>query len=369
MNGPAPALQVSLRATLGAFRIDLGFTAPATGITALFGPSGAGKSTILRCIAGLSRQAEGRITFADERWMDGDIFVPAHRRPIGYVFQEADLFGHLTVAENLRFGLRRAQAVQPAIGFDQVVERLGLQALLQRSPGSLSGGERQRVAIGRAFLTQPRLLLVDEPLSAVDHPSRDGILTLIETLCRDLAIPAVYVTHDLAEMTRLAHHLVLIDAGKLVAAGPLDSLLTDLSLPLATQGEAGVVLDGTVEVIDHAFGLTHYRVEGALLMAPSRGQSLGARSRLRVLASDVSLCREPPQGTTILNVLPGIIRAAHSFDGMQTNVLIQLGQAGEGTKLLARVTRKSWEGLGFAPGQKAHALVKGVGLLAGLAEG
>ncbi len=369
MNRSAPVLEVSLSGTLGAFTLDLGFTTPAAGITALFGPSGAGKSTVLRCIAGLSRQAGGRVIFSGERWLDGDVFVPAYRRPIGYVFQDAGLFAHLTVAENLRFGLKRAAAARPVIGFDDVVERLSLEALLQRSPDGLSGGERQRVAIGRALLVQPRLLLVDEPLSAVDLPARDTIVTLIETLCRDLVIPAIYVTHDLAEMTRLANHLVLIDAGKLVAAGPLDRVLTDLSLPLATQAEAGVVLDGVVEAIDHQFGLTHYRAGGALLMAPSRGLTVGSRCRLRVLASDVSLCHEPPQGTTILNVLPGVILSADSFDGMQTTILLQLGHADEGVRLLARVTRKSWEGLGFAPGQKVHALVKGVSLLHGLAAG
>ncbi len=361
-------LSVVLRGAVGGFALDIAFTAPATGVTALFGPSGSGKTSVLRCVAGLTRLAQGEIGFAGETWQDTRGFVPAHRRPIGYVFQDANLFSHLSVAENLRFGLRRAAAVAPVIGFDQVVDRLGLATLLARSPDRLSGGERQRVGIGRALLAQPRLLLIDEPLSAVDLPARDGILSLLETLCHDLAIPAVYVSHDLAEVTRLADHLVLIEAGRLVAAGPLDDILTNLRLPLATSPQAGVVLDAVVVAADLAFGLTSYRVAGGILTAPSRGLAVGTHCRLRVLASDISLCHEPPVGTTILNILPGVVLGADSFDGMQTNVLIQLGAGEQGARLLARVTRKSWESLGFAPGQSGHALVKGVGLVQELAE-
>ena len=369
MSASGEGLAVTLRGSVGGFDLDLTFTAPAVGVTALFGPSGAGKTSILRSIAGLTRIAQGRVAFAGEIWQDANGFVPAHRRPIGYVFQDANLFGHLSVAGNLRFGLARTRATGPAIDFDQIVERLGLAHLLSRHPTTLSGGERQRVAIGRALLVQPRLLLIDEPLSAVDLPAREAILSLIETLCRDLAIPAVYVSHDLAEVTRLAHHLVLIDAGKVIAAGATDRILTDLALPLAASPQAGVVLDAVVEATDATYGLTQYRVAGAVLTAPSRGFAVGAHCRLRVLASDVSLCHAPPAGTTILNILPGVIVGADSFDGMQTNVLIRLGSDAQGVQLLARVTRKSWESLGFALGQRVHALVKGVGLLQELAGG
>lgn len=368
MSANDAGLMVALRGSVGGFALDIDFTAPATGVTALFGPSGAGKTSILRCIAGLTRLAQGEIAFAGETWQDARGFVPAHCRPVGYVFQDANLFAHLSVADNLHFGLKRAATARPVVGFDAVVDRLGLGKLLARSPERLSGGERQRVAIGRALLAQPRLLLVDEPLSAVDLPARDGILSLLETLCRDLAIPAVYVSHDLAEVTRLAHHLVLIEAGKLVAAGPLDDILTDLRLPLAASPQAGVVLDAVVEAADAHYGLTSYRVAGGVLTAPARGLTVGTHCRVRVLASDISLCREPPLGTTILNVLPGVILGADSFDGMQTNVLIQLGADEKGAKLLARVTRKSWESLGFAIGQSTHALVKGVGLVQELTE-
>lgn len=358
-------LEVTLDGAVGGFQLDLAFAAPAHGITALFGPSGAGKTSILRAVAGLDRLAGGRIRFAGETWQRDKVFVPPHRRPIGYVFQEANLFGHLSVAGNLRFGLTRAAAARPVIGFDEAVARLGLGPLLPRDPATLSGGERQRVAIGRALLAQPRLLLIDEPLSAVDLAAREAILDLLETLCRDLAIPALYVSHDLAEVTRLAHRLVLVERGRVTAAGPIAHILTDLALPLAAAPQAGVVLDAVALATDAAYGLTQYRVAGAVLTAPSRGLAPGASCRLRVLASDVSLCRTAPAGTTILNILPGSILDADSFDGMQTNVLIRLGEGEGGARLLARVTRKSWESLGLTPGQAVHALVKGVGLLEG----
>jgi molybdate transport system ATP-binding protein len=281
------------------------------------------------------------------------------------VFQDANLFAHLSAEANLRYGLTRSGAGHPAIGFDATVAMLGLAPLLARHPATLSGGERQRVAIGRALLAQPRLLLVDEPLSAVDQTAREAILGLLERLCAEVAIPVVYVSHDLAEVTRLAHHLILVDAGRVVGDGPIERILTDLHLPLAALPQAGVVLDAVVSGSDPVYGLTQYQVDGGLFVAPSRGLAVGARCRLRILASDVSLCRVPPVGTTILNTPRGVIVAADSFDGMQTNVLIRLGDAEGGARVLARVTRKSWESLGFVTGETIHALVKGVGLLEG----
>ncbi len=198
---------------IGGFALDVGFAAPETGVTALFGPSGCGKTTVLRCIAGLERLEYGHFSLsATEVWQDGFRFLPPHRRAVGYVFQEASLFPHLSVTANLRFGQKRA--ADRGIVFDEVVTLLGLSRLLGRVPARLSGGERQRVAIGRALLSQPRLLLMDEPLSALDRISKDEILPYLERLYDALSIPVIYVSHDLAEVERLADHLVLLSAGR-----------------------------------------------------------------------------------------------------------------------------------------------------------
>jgi molybdate transport system ATP-binding protein len=361
MSGAGVA--VMLHGQIGGFSLDLSFAAPGTGVTALFGPSGAGKSTILRAIAGLTRLARARIACAGETWQDETMFLPPHRRPVGMVFQDANLFAHLSVADNLRFGLKRVGVGSESLGFDAVVAMLGLENLLPRDPATLSGGERQRVAIGRALLVQPRLLLVDEPLSAVDQSARESILTMLERLCGTLAIPVIYVSHDLAEVSRLADHLILIEQGRAIAAGAIATILADLDLPLAAHAHAGVVLDAMVGGYDAAYGLLRYEVAGAILVSPGPAAPVGSRARVRVLASDVSLCRTPPHGTTMLNTPHGVIVGVDHLDGFQTNVLLRLGETEDGARVIARITRKSWDHLGFQPGETVHALIKGVGLL------
>src|SRR5918912_425364 len=238
MSGPG-TIRVAFKGTLGRFVLDASFAVPATGVTALFGPSGCGKTTVLRAVAGLQRLAEGYCAVDGDVWQDGRSFRPTHRRPIGYVFQEASLFPHLSVRRNLLYGAPRAGG--PAeIGFDEVTDLLGLSRLLDRSPRNLSGGERQRVAIGRALLSSPRLLLMDEPLSALDRPTKDEILPFLERLHDRLSLPVLYVSHDMAEIERLADHLVLMRAGRVVAAGPLGDLQSDPSLPLAAARDAAV---------------------------------------------------------------------------------------------------------------------------------
>jgi len=351
---------------LGGFALDVRFDAPARGVTALFGPSGCGKTTVLRCVAGLTRLVDGALTVAGETWQDGRrVFVPPHRRPLGYVFQEASLFPHLSVRGNLTYGQRRARGQQHRVSLDDVIDLLGLARLLERPTTVLSGGERQRVAIGRALLSQPRLLLMDEPLSALDRASKGDILPYLETLHDTLDIPVLYVSHDLAEVERLADTMVLMEAGGVRAVGPVGTLAADPALPLAGLPEAAEVLDATVETTDPAYGLATVSVPGGRLVVPASGARAGQRRRVRIAATDVSLCREPPAdgASSVLNVLPARILDGTATEAHLMTVVLALGTDGAGAPLLARITRKSWDLLGLAPGQPVQAMVKGVALL------
>ncbi|MGE4527079.1 MAG: molybdenum ABC transporter ATP-binding protein [Rhodospirillaceae bacterium] len=347
---------------IGGFDLDAAFTAPDAGVTALFGPSGCGKTTVLRCIAGLERLRYGHFSLsAEEVWQDGGSFLPPHRRAVGYVFQEANLFPHLSVTGNLRFGMRRAEA--GAIAFDEVVDLLGLSHLLDRAPGRLSGGERQRVAIGRALLSQPRLLLMDEPLSALDRLSKDEILPYLERLHDALSIPVIYVSHDITEVERLADHLVLMEGGRVSAAGPIAQLLADPALPFAARRDAAVVIDAKVSAWEPAYGLTRLAVAGAEMLVPGAAGALGTRRRLRIAAGDVSLCRVAPQETSILNVLPARVIALLPGEAHQVGVLLGLGEAGGGARLIARISAKSRDLLGLAAGEAVFAQIKGIALV------
>jgi molybdate transport system ATP-binding protein len=354
------------RGALGAFVLDAEFQAPMRGVTAVFGPSGCGKTTVLRCVAGLQMLTDGYLSIGGEIWQDGAAFRPPHQRSVGYVFQEASLFPHLSVRRNLLYGHRRAmrRGTAEATRFDEVVALLGMQGLLDRSPLRLSGGERQRVAVGRALLSQPRLLLMDEPLAGLDRLSKDEILPYLEALHAVLSIPILYVSHDIAEVERLADHLVLMAAGQVVASGPLQDLQADPALPVARLPEASVVLAATVTHYDSDYGLTTLSVDGGTIIVPSPCGTPGTPQRVRVGASDVSLARQPPGPSTILNVLPARVAAAEPQDAAQVNVVLRLGAAGQGARLLARVTRKSWEALGTRPGDLVHAQVKSVALVA-----
>ncbi|WP_142847159.1 molybdenum ABC transporter ATP-binding protein [Telmatospirillum sp. J64-1] len=347
----------------GGFTLDTAFNVPAKGVTALFGPSGCGKTTVLRCIAGLNRMKEGFLSVEGEVWQQGRRFIPPHKRPIGYVFQEASLFPHLSVTGNLRFGLHRTKNETPRILFDDVVALLGLSRLLDRPASVLSGGERQRVAIGRALLSQPRLLLMDEPLSALDRFSKDDILPYLERLHSSLSIPVLYVSHDISEVERLADHLVLMESGRVKAAGPLEDLLADPALPLAGMPEAAVALNARMEGYDPAWGLSTLAVHGATLLVPANLGPVGSAHRLRILSSDVSLSRSAPQGSTIINSLAVRILSAEPLGEHQMNVLVRLGPDGAGARLLARITRKSWMDLAFQPGETVYAQIKGVALV------
>lgn len=360
MSGPG-FFEASFRGELGRFLLDVSFQAPARGVTGLFGPSGCGKTTTLRCIAGLQRLDPGFCSVGGDVWQDEAAFLPPHRRPMGYVFQEASLFPHLSVTRNLLYGVPR-DGSQGKIRFDEVTELLGLEALLGRSPRHLSGGERQRVAIGRALLSQPRLLLMDEPLSGLDRQTKDEVLPFLERLHETLSLPVIYVSHDMAEVERLADYLVLMEAGRVAASGPLTELQSDPSLPLMRGRDAAVSLDARVEGYDAAYGLATLTVAGGQFLVPAPAVAPGSSRRLRVFAGDVSMARERPLPSTINNVLPARILAVVASGEHEITALLGLG-SGVGAKLLARVTRRSWDGLALSEGMEVYAQVKAVALV------
>jgi molybdate transport system ATP-binding protein len=354
------SLRAQLRLALRDFTLDVDLCLPATGVTALIGPSGSGKTSVLRCIAGLERAARGTLQFRDEVWQDAQRFVPAHARAIGYVFQDARLFPHLSVRQNLEFGLKRVPQSARRIPFDQAVSLLSLQALLARRPDSLSGGERQRVAIGRALLTSPALLLMDEPLASLDLESRAQILPYFEGLERSLQLPMLYVTHAPAEVVRLASRVIWLEAGQVRAQGPLNDVLTRPDLPLAHFADAGAVLDATV--VEHApdYRLTYVAVGRARLAISERDLAPGSRTRVHVRARDVSLWLTRPERSSISNLLEVQLIDIH-LDRDPAHRLVRLRC--EGAILLARITYRSVVELALHPGLALFAQVKSVALV------
>ncbi|MFV0281070.1 MAG: molybdenum ABC transporter ATP-binding protein [Rhodoblastus sp.] len=360
-----PGLQARFRGQVGALALDVDFVAPAAGVTVLFGPSGCGKTSVLRCLAGLRRLADGHCALSGDIWQEGARFTPTHQRPIGYVFQEASLFPHMSVRANLLYGAPRTRPDSQAIDFDEVVALFGLAPLVARSPRHLSGGERQRVALGRALLSQPRLLLMDEPLSALDAAVKDEILPYLERLHARLSLPVVYVTHDMREVERLADHLVLMEKGAVRAAGPLASLLSDPALPFARARDAAVMLDAVVRAHDARYGLLELDVDGGRFLTPAAAGRVGEHRRLRVTAGDVSLATAAPGPSSIVNIFRARILRATATGEAEMIVLLGLGEQGLGAHMLARVTRRSWETLGLAESMPVYAQVKSVALARG----
>ena len=353
-------LEAQVRHTFADFRLDAGFVAPSKGVTALFGPSGSGKSTLLACVAGLLRPASGFVALDGRVLLDSaaGIDVPAERRRCGVVFQDARLFPHLSVESNLRYGMRRAPA-GPGPGFDEVVDLLGIGGLLRRRPGTLSGGERQRAALGRALLARPLLLLLDEPLAALDAPRRAEVLPFLARVRERFAIPMLYVTHALDEVDRLADALVLMEAGRVLASGTLEDIALRTDLPLAIRRDAGALLRCTVLAHDEQSGLTRLGFAGGALIVPLQPDRLGAALRVRVRARDVAVAAVHPQGLSVQNVLPATIEAIEP--GPPHAAMLHLG-VGESV-LLSRVTRDAVARLGLAPGQAIWALIKSVTLV------
>lgn len=354
-------LNVHFAGVQGDFSIDARFGFPARGVTALFGPSGCGKTTLLRCMAGLTRLDHGELEIGGEVWQGPRIFVPPHKRALGYVFQDANLFPHLSVRANLMFGAKRASKTGAGtVGFDDLAQLLGLDAMLERSPKRLSGGERQRVAIGRALLTQPKILLMDEPLSALDHKSKGEILPYLERLHDNLSIPIVYVTHSPVEVARLADHLVVMEQGRVLASGPLTETLARLDLPIRHTENAGVAIKATIGARDERWSLARADFLGGSIWARDPGIALGNKVRLRVLARDVSLALENIEGTSIMNRMPATVTDIDE-DGHAGVRLVRVDVGG--TPLVSRLTARSAHELKLEPGKAVWVQIKSVAVL------
>ena len=350
-------LEIALQHRFGGFALDVAFDAPA-GVTALFGRSGAGKTTVINAVAGLLRPDAGRIVIDGEVVSDGALFVPAHKRRIGYVFQDARLFPHLTVAQNLNYG-RRFSAKPPPLG--DVVDLLGLAGLMRRSPGMLSGGEAQRVAIGRALMAGPRLLVMDEPLAALDGARKAEILPYLQRLRDELHLPMLYVSHALPEVARLATTLVVLDRGSVLCAGPAAEVLADPAVA-AVMGsrDAGAVITARL-VAQDADGLSQLETAAGRLFIPRISAALGTELRLRIPAQDVILARARPTGLSALNILPVRVVALRLGDGPGAVVQLALGDE----MILARVTKRSADALALAPGLECFAVLKSLAFAPG----
>lgn len=354
MNG----IRAHLQLERASFRLDVQLDLPGEGITALFGPSGCGKTTLLRSIAGLETAARGSVSVNGMIWQDAHQWVPPHQRALGYVFQEASLFPHLSVRGNLAYGRKRAAAAQQS-DLDHLIDLLGIAHLLDRRPLSLSGGERQRVAIARALAVSPQLLLMDEPLAALDLRRKQEILPYLERLQRELKIPVLYVTHAPDEVTRLAHHLVVLDHGRALASGSLVETLSRIDLPVRLGDDLGAVIEATVTEIDERWKLAKLVFSGGALWTRHQGLTTGSAVRVRVLARDVSIACERPAPSTIQNVLQAhIVEIADDDADGQSLVRLRIGD----TVLIARVTQRSVADLGLQALQAVWVQVKSVAL-------
>jgi len=358
-------IDVRLKRAYAGFNLDVDLNLPGRGVTALYGHSGSGKTTCLRCIAGLERAEQGFIRINDEIWQDSanGIFVPPHKRALGYVFQEASLFPHLSVLANLQFGLKRIAKSQRRVDMAQATELLGIGHLLERHPQHLSGGERQRVGIARALLTSPKLLLMDEPLAALDSQRKSEILPYLQRLHDELDIPLLYVSHAQDEVARLADHLVLLSEGKALASGPIGETLARLDLPMAMGDDAGVIIEGQVSAYDAEYQLLSLQLPATdmSIRVTHAPMAVGQALRCKVHARDISLTLHNSEVSSILNRLPVTVVSEQSADNA-AHVLIRLDAGG--TPLLARITRYSRDQLGIHPGQSLWAQIKAVAVLA-----
>lgn len=369
MSHSSGQLQLQAHLVLQGFTLDVDLALPGHGITALFGHSGCGKTTCLRVLAGLERRARARVAIGGQVWQDSrqGVFLPVHRRAVGVVFQEASLFDHLTVEGNLRFGHDRTPAGERRHGWDHGLDLLGIRHLLGRRPHELSGGERQRVAIARALAASPRVLLMDEPLAALDAARKAEILPWLEQMHERLDLPVVYVTHSIDEVARLADHLVVLDQGRVRAQGPVAELMTRPELPLAQGDQASALIEATAGVpVDGDAALCRLHFDGGELLAPQTrtvAPAAGAQIRVRIQARDVSLSLQAPEQSSILNALPAQVIAVTDDAPGQVLVSLHLGPADAGTRLLSRITRLSCRRLGIAPGTRVFAQIKGVAMM------
>ncbi|MDA5095365.1 molybdenum ABC transporter ATP-binding protein [Aliiroseovarius sp. KMU-50] len=351
-------LEVSLKHRFSGTDLDLEFMAP-PGLTVLYGASGSGKTTVVNAVAGLLRPDQGRVQVGEDILGDTDrgVWLPPHKRGLGYVFQEARLFPHLTVEQNLKFGAWFAQHRPPVASLGKVVEMLGIGPLLSRRPGALSGGEKQRVAIGRALLARPRMLLADEPLAALDQARKSEILPYFERLRDEVSLPILYVCHAPEEVARLATTVVALDQGRILQVGPAEDVLSDPGFAPQGPRAVGALLRANV-AHHHEDGLTELNAGGIPLFVPRITQPVGHGLRLRIAAQDVILARDLPKDMSALNVLPGKIDEVRM--GKVAGAIVAITTPAG--KLLARITRRSADGMALAPGQAINAIVKTVAI-------
>lgn len=357
-------IKAIFKSVLGDFALDVSLQLPGRGVTAIFGPSGSGKTTLLRSIAGLERESSrlgGYLAVNGDVWQDEakGIFKPVHCRSLGYVFQAANLFSHLSVQGNLDYGLSRIPLAERKVSLTQATELLGIEKLLHRQPATLSGGERQRVAIARALATSPQLLLMDEPLAALDIQRKAEVLPYLERLHTELQIPVLYVSHAPDEVARLADHLLLLDQGRVIASGSTRELLTRLDLPLAQGDAAAAIIDAVITRVEPGYHLSHAEFAGGQISLLNPYLHIGQRVRVRIQARDVSLTLERQQGTSVLNIFAATVKAVSNDSPGQVMVSLDAG----GSTLLARITQKSLGTLGLQPGSQVFAQVKGVAVL------
>ena len=358
----ADSAVIKARFKLGfaAFALDVDLALPGRGVTALFGQSGSGKTTLLRCMAGLEHARVGALSVNGAVWQSDDVFVPTNRRPLGFVFQEASLFPHLSVRRNLEYGMKRVPSALRRGGLEASIELLGIGALLERTTDGLSGGERQRVAIARALAVSPQLLLLDEPLASLDLARKQEILPYLERLHDDLDIPVVYVSHAPDEVARLADHVVVLEHGRVAAQGDLQAMLSRLDLAGAFADDMGAVIEATIGEHDDADHLTRIHFAGGSVHVSRCAEAPGTRIRFRIQARDVSLATQRPQYTSILNVFHAqVVEVADGAVAGQVLVKLDVG----GTPLIARISGRSRRELAIEPGRSVWAQVKSVAVL------
>ena len=352
-------IEIDIRlARSSGFTLETAFTAPGSGVTALFGRSGTGKTTVIQAVAGVVRPDSGRIAVDDEVFFDAarGIDLPIEARRTGYVFQDARLFPHMSIEKNLRYGERRAKVTR-TIGFDAVVELLGVRHLLARKPHTLSGGERQRVAIGRALLAQPRLLLMDEPLASLDEARKNEILPYLERLRDELKLPILYVSHSIDEVLRLSDMVVALRDGKQIAAGPVAEVMSlPEILPVVGRFDLGTLLECTVSRHDAAYALSTLAFAGGDLRVPLVDVPVGGQVRARVRSRDVAIALTKPEDVSVSNLLPATIAAVRLQEGPYADIDLSVGPA----QLASSVTRESVERLGLTPGMAVWAMIKTV---------
>lgn len=342
------------------FQLDVNLQLPATGVTALFGHSGSGKTTLLRCIAGLQHTDNGYFSLAGEQWQQGQSARPTHQRPLGYVFQEASLFSHLNAEQNLQYALKRANPGSPLLTLQEAVELLGIGHLMQQPTSLLSGGERQRLAIARALLINPKLLLMDEPLAALDAERKQDILPYLERLKNEVKIPIIYVSHAVDEVARLADYLVVLEGGKVKQQGPLQECLASVSSPITLGEDTGVIIEGEVAELDQQYQRVGVRCSAGLLWIQAKNIRMGDRLRIRILARDISLALAAHEDTSINNILPAeVLNYRVIKEDAYALVRLTVGE----DVIISKITQRSLDHLAIRPGQRLWAQIKAVALV------